>query len=152
MAKKTLRYNERGLIGESGHKAWDRHVNYVGTGNVCANGFTSAYIRPIQETVCNGKTFPPGRLQTADLEPFQRNFGVPQAILETIRSSKTSLILACAHHLVGPARNQRRIVHGWILTANANENHRLVKALVTGPTPKSASVLDWIVPIITNRP
>ena len=56
---------------ESEHKTFNRQTQCISTGNIVSNTLLGWYIRPFNETKCNGFDFEPGNLQKADLKTFR---------------------------------------------------------------------------------
>lgn len=143
---KKLEYRRGGMkaIARSGHRTFDRQVDIVSRGNVCSNVQTSSYIRAYTETECNNRTWEPGELQAADLKPFIERLYMPKHVLKAVRdlAQTATVILYRFCHGSG----DRRITHGWVITSYS---HDLVACFVTGPTSKSADVLDWCIQYIT---
>lgn len=98
---------------ETGHKAFDKFCNYLGTGNVFSDGQTGACIRPKNETECNGHTFPEGALRDFDLRAFQ-NLQMPAWVKsQVLRDTETEPAnLSAIFHCKG----DKTVVHGYILT------------------------------------
>lgn len=85
MKQKT--YNKSGMkqIIDSGWKEFDMQTNLITTGNVYSNTQTSSFIRPFNETECNGLSYCKGDLMNFDMKEFQR-FGIPENIREILRN------------------------------------------------------------------
>lgn len=119
-------------------------------GNVWSNTQFSNFIRPRDETECNGFTFPPGYLQDCDLKPYA---GLPGTTLNTIRdmvNHNHGGVLYRLQH-VAPARNglpAHRVVHGYILTNKQHDPRlRLVMPEIGARGSKSvvSAFWDWLV-------
>ena len=127
---------------ETGHKAFDKFCNCLGTGNIYSDGQTGACIRPSTETECNGRTWKPGELRDFDLKPFRTSHKMPgwveARILKDTEAEPANL--SAIFHCKG----DKTIVHGYILTKNASGNHKLLWKTTTGPTGKSQAVIDWV--------
>jgi hypothetical protein len=120
----------------------------IGTGNHWGNTQWSNYVRPVDETECNGQQFPPGHLRRFDYDQFRHiPGGVPAKVRAFMDGIKEPVILNCFFHRVG---DNRKIVHGWIIVTSHEQpegvtpryKHGIVKTFVTGPTWKSHKVLE----------
>ena len=69
----TWSRNKNKMIIDTDFKEFNKQTNYIGTGNCIANTQYSSYIRPINETTCNGCNFPANHLQNYDLKGFAIN-------------------------------------------------------------------------------
>jgi len=120
---------------ESLHKTFNRQVSMITTGNQIGNTVLSAYIRPYNETKCNGFTNPPGHLQEYDLGWLVKE--APEIVKDWVREQgKTkSFILYLFFHW----RNGNRIIHGAIIT---DGEHDHAKTFYLRYTAKSISVVD----------
>lgn len=125
---------------ETGHKAFDKFCNCLGTGNIYSDGQVGVCIRPKSETECNGRTFPEGALRDFDLKPF-RSLGLPHNVaLQVLAATETEPAnLSALFHYKG----DRITMHGYVLTKNTEGNHKLLWKTATGPTKKSRDVVDW---------
>lgn len=85
MKQKT--YNKSGMkqIIDSGWKEFDMQTNCITTGNAYCNTQLSSFIRPFNETECNGFSFARGHLLNFDLKQFQ-GFQIPENILKILRN------------------------------------------------------------------
>ena len=142
---KKLEYKTPNKIKcDTGHKEFDRFCNFIGTGNVIADGQISSFIRPHSETECNGRTWAPGELQEFDLRPFLETRIISPNIARIVRESakEQAVILYVFSHF----RAGKRVTHGAVVT---DEKHHLFHKFVTGPTRKSEAVIDWCLPYIS---
>lgn len=133
--KKVVFANPNKMLMESGHKTFDRQTNLVTTGNVIASTQYSGYIRPYEETECNGRTVRKGELQNFDLRPFGR---LPYHVEKEVRAyaKEKSVILYMFFHYNGSGN---KIIHGYVIT---DTDHQLIESYVTGPTHKSMNVIE----------
>ena len=124
----------------TGHKAFDRFCNYLGTANVLSDGQFGACIRPRTGTECNGRSWPPGELRDFDLKPFRTKMppSLEKRVLEATETQGANLSMIFHYN------KDRMIVHGFILSTGASEGHRLILSKCTGPTRKSQDVIDWV--------
>jgi hypothetical protein len=135
MLKKIEWVNDNKMKFESQHKAFNRWVNCIGTGNMISDGQFSSYIRPESETECNGFTSPTGHLREFDLKPFQPF--LPHNVREAVLSAtkRKQMILYMFSHI---SRGER-VIHGFILTES---NYKLVRKFYINRSVKSRSVID----------
>lgn len=86
---KQSTYSKSGMkqIIDSGWKEFDMQTNCITTGNAYCNTQTSGFIRPFNETECNGLSFSKGHLMNFDMKQFQK-FGIPENISEILRNSE----------------------------------------------------------------
>jgi len=120
---------------ESLHKTFNRQVSMITTGNQIGNTVLSSYIRPYNETKCNGFTRSPGHLQEYDLGCFVKE--APGMAKDWVREHgrEKSFILYLFFHW----RNQERIIHGVIIT---DDEHNHAKTFYFRRGYKSESVID----------
>lgn len=132
----------------SGNKTFDKQADYIGTGNVFSNVQIGAFIRPKNQTECNGKTFAAGELQEYDLKPF-RKIGMI-LIFETLvkEAAKTKQVCLSA---IFHRRKNKRILHGFILTKDHTEYHELIDVFPANYRAKTISVLNAVKEKLTNR-
>lgn len=132
----------------TGHANFDRQTNALGVGNFWGNTIHGSYIRPFQETHCNGFTNDPGWLQELDLDYFKR-IGTAKHILETVRKAardKDVIFYALFHHYTNSKRRTTvRVVHGYVLTG---ADYRLIQSWTTGPQWKSYVVIQGALPYL----
>ena len=126
---KKAEFNKKGTkqLVDTCWKTFDRQTNCISTGNVVANTQLSLYIRPYQETECNGFTFKPGELMEVDLKSF--TYRPPDNIMDILRdkSREKSVILYMfsTSETVGNIVGKRmRVPFFWVITGG---NHRLVR-------------------------
>ena len=129
----------------TGHKAFDRRADYIGTGNVLSNIQTSSFIRAATDTECNGRHYAPGKLRQFDVDHYARNAPahVRRALLRLTESD--TVIFYCFHSTTGG----KRTVHGYAITSR---DYTLLADYVTGPTGKSAAVMEWCLAHVCNDP
>lgn len=54
----------------TGYKSFDNYITYISRGNCIGRGQVSFYIRPYNETLCNGNENEKGKLRDFDLSMF----------------------------------------------------------------------------------
>lgn len=85
----TWSKNGMKMIINSDFKEFNKQTNCISQGNVLANTMYGNYIRPYNETICNGQTFPIGHLFNYDLKYFR----ISQAMKEYIKSLNKKVVL-----------------------------------------------------------
>lgn len=142
-----------GNLSPTGHKTFDRIAakDYIGTGNVYSNIQLSNYIRAFNDVDCNGFDWKPGDLQAADIKPWLQNrakLGVPTDVLNFVRTNAVDrqLILYSFFH----RDHGQLIVHGFAVTEDHNNSHKLLRYWTTGPTYKSYDVVKECVRAVSG--
>lgn len=134
---------------ESEHGMFNRQVDCIGTGNHIGHVQLSGYVRPRTETKCNGFTSEKGHLQEYDLNWLLKDF--PNYVKEFIRK----LEYAENHTTIGYEfrlwRGAKKTVIGYVVTAGADDRHRVSKKWVVGKQQEKArSVIDEAITYITD--
>ena len=134
------------MLIDTGHAVFDKQTNAIGTGNFWANTIHGNYIRPHQETSCNGYFWEPGYLQQSDLK-YYRDLHAPNFVLNAVKKAARdqSVILYALFHWYNRKGQSVRVVHGYILT---DPEYKLIDSWVTGPTWKSSNVVETVLPYI----
>lgn len=131
----------------TGNSTFDRKANgnYYGRGNVISDVQFSNYVRPFNETECNGYVRPEGYLRDFDLNHFKT---LPINIREYIKfvTDNESVILYEVRHWNG----NTKVVHGYVITKCHRNNYKLVKKFYIGRTEKSRNVVDVFAQHISN--
>lgn len=133
---------------ESGHKAFDRQTVILTPGNVIAPTQFSSYIRPAQETECNGQTWSEGHLQRFDLQSFAE-YGLSHCLDEVrkiINERGTQAILYLFRHKSG----ERIIEDGLLLTTGADEGYLELQRWYLNSQPKASSAFEEAIRYVTN--
>lgn len=135
----------------TGHRTFDRQTNIISTGNIIANTETGFYLRPSQETECNGQSFSPGHLQNYDLQSFSH---LPDHIRKEVKALTDQYhgaILYKFFHYYKPReyyQYSRRVyreygetqyIHGYILTTT---EHHILRIYPTDYTMKTWGILE----------
>lgn len=95
------------MIINSEFKEFNKQTNLITSGNVIANTMYGNYIRPWNETECNGLTFEKGKLFESDLKYFK----ITQTIKDYIKGLNREIIL----YEIFIVRDGLRNVIGWII-------------------------------------
>ena len=95
------------MIINSDFKEFNKQTNLITSGNVIANTMWGLYIRPWNETECNGLTFKEGELFEQDL----KHFNITRAMREYIKSLNKQVIL----YEIFIYRNGKKDVIGWLI-------------------------------------
>lgn len=116
-------------------------------GNHLGPGHTSLVIRPWNDVECTGITYDKGHLQNFDLKCWRQN-GLPRKVDEFIVATAKDkpVYLNEFYH----RRKGKKIVHGYIVTGNYDENYKHLRTFYTNNTQKSYGVLDWCRDYISN--
>jgi len=143
--KKAQWVNGNHMLFESECKTFNRQCDLISTGNVWGIVQLSQYIRSTNETTCNGTTFKHGELRDYDLKPFHMGQfpSIRKTVMEYTNTGR-KIILYKFRHFNG----ESEIIHGFVIT---DTNHQLLKKFITGPTYKSASVIDETIKYITEE-
>lgn len=150
-------WNKSGMkqILETGCKEFDKYITCVSTGNVVGGGQLSFYIRPYNETECNGFTREKGVLRKFDLESFKEIPNSVRKYVESVTIDNSVILYKFYHYNRNYGRNRyyrsyhnKFTVHGYVIT---DRNHKLMKYFVTGPTYKSYLVIVGVLPYITEE-
>lgn len=136
--KKVEWRNPNKMIFESEHKTFNRQADLISTGNVWGGVQTSGFVRPYNQTECNGFTNPPGKLRDFDLSLW-RNMPSHVRAYVIKQTRDRSVILYEFHHKTRIRwGGVRWVTHGWVVTT---VDYKLLRSFVTGPTYKSYSVI-----------
>lgn len=143
---------------ETGHKAFDQQTNLITTGNIISTTQEASYVRgeldvvsPWDYTVHARSEFRDYDLDAwSDLPAHVKAY-----IRERTNDTKESVwVSEFFHYLVRhvqgglyPHINKVRIVDGYVITTH---DHQLLRTYVTGPTYKSAWVIDGVLPYIAE--
>jgi hypothetical protein len=132
------------MIIETGHKEFDRKADCISTGNVLGDVQYSGFIRPENETECNGLQFPTGHLRAFDLRWWTESVRIPWHVRDyVLAATKTkSVILYQFFH----RRGEKKTVHGHVVTT---PDHKLMAVIHSGPA-KSRAIIHAVLPYITE--
>ncbi len=138
--------NPNRMLVETGHKTFDRQTNIVSTGNIIANTQSAFYVRGEMCVKTWSRTdYEPGYLRNYDLGNWPTMpTSVRQSVIRLTAGRKDSIWVSELFHYNG----DRCIVHGYIITT---PDHHLLDMFVTGPTYKSADVLEGVLPYVTEE-
>lgn len=145
MKKKVWVTPDRMLM-QTGHATFDRQTNVISTGNIIANTQNARYVRGELCIKCWGpKVYQPGELRDYDLENWPRMPpSVRRAVIQATTGQQGSVWVSEFFHHNG----HRKIIHGYIITAL---DHQLLVMFVTGPTYKSAHVINGVLPYVAEE-
>ena len=127
------------MIINSKFKEFNKQTNLITSGNVIANTMWGLYIRPWNETECNGLTFKEGELFEQDL----KHFNITRAMREYIKSLNRQVVL----YEIFIYRNGKKDVIGWLI----EDNGRIIDITVAnsiGNYRKRFSALETVKNII----
>lgn len=144
--KKKVWVTPNRMLMETGHGAFDKQTNVISTGNIIANTQNARYVRGELCVECWGpKVYQPGELRDYDLENWPRmSPSVRRAVVQATTGQQGSVWVSEFFHYNG----HRKIIHGYVITA---PDHELLTTFVTGPTYKSAGVIDGVLPYVTGE-
>lgn len=130
------------MIINSDFKEFNKQTNCISRGNVIANTMWGLYIRPWNETKCNGLTFKEGELFNSDL----KYFSISRAMREYIKSLNRQVVL----YEIFIHRNMRKDIIGWLV----EDNGRIIDMTVaksSGNYMKRFSALETVKNIIEEE-
>lgn len=130
------------MIVNSDFKEFNKQTNLITSGNVIANTIYGRYIRPYNETKCNGITFEKGELFDFDLKLFH----ISNNFKEYIKSLERQVIL----YEIFIYRNGKRDIIGWLVEDNGKIICDLLKQ-TRGNYNKRYSALDIVRKIIEYK-
>jgi len=140
--KKIKWLNPNKMKFESKHKTFNKQCTCISTGNQIGDVVLSSYVRPFNETECNGRINEKGHLQNYDLNWILKDFAY--YVKDWIRKNviKESIIAYEFHHY----DNHRKIVDGYVITDN---KHKLLEVWYEG-NYKNQSAVDEAIKYITE--
>lgn len=130
------------MIINSDFKEFNKQTNCISSGNVIANTMWGLYIRPYNETECNGLTFKEGELFESDL----KHFNISRAYKEYIKSLNRQIVL----YEIFIYRNGKKDIIGWLI----EDNGRIIDITVAysrGDYRKRFSALETVKNIIEEK-
>ena len=139
--KKWINGNK--MLFESEHKTFNRQCRCICAGNQIGDVVYSGFVRPYNETKCNGTLFAKGHLQEYDLNWLLKD--LPYFVKEWIRKiAKTKSIIA---YYFFYRNKERKIDIGYVITTS---EHKLLRTWYARNDCKTESALDEAVRYITN--
>jgi len=145
--KKAIYRTPNRMKIDTGHKTYDLNCQTASTGNVVSNNQLSFYLRPYNETECNGHNFETGRLLEYDLNHFaDLPNSVRYEILETVNPNKIYCLYEFRHWNKG-----KKYIHGYVLTevSKCYKQDKLIRSYTTGKTNKSQKIIDTMINYIS---
>ena len=130
------------MIINSKFKEFNKQTNLITNGNVIANTMYGNYIRPYNETECNGIYFEQGHLFKHDLQFFS----ISNSMREYIKSLNRQVIL----YEIFIYRNGKKDIIGWLI----EDNGRIIDITVaksSGDYMKRFSALETVKNIIEEK-
>jgi hypothetical protein len=122
----------------TGHKTFDRQSEEAFfTGNAITNTQLSWFVRPVQETECNGFTFPKGKLFEEDIKSFGPN--MDPSVVTFVRNLNRKVVVYQLRHWARSGCHKHKIVDGYIV---ANPNGKVVQVFKRSRHPKSLDIID----------
>lgn len=98
------------MIIHSNFKEFNRQTNYITNGNVIANTIHGSYIRPFNETKCNGQEYEQGHLFDYDL----KFFSISRSYREYIKMLGEQGIKVILYEIF-IYRNGEKDILGWLI-------------------------------------
>lgn len=148
--KKAIYRTPNRMLIDTGHKTYDLNCQTASTGNVVSNNQLSFYLRPYNETECNGYNFDAGKLLDYDLNHFTDlpNW-IKENILETINPNKMYCLYEFRHW-----NKSKKYIHGYVLTevSKCFKKDILVTKYINGKIDKSEKIIDTMTPYISIQP
>ena len=130
------------MIINSDFKEFNKQTNCISQGNLIANTMWGLYIRPWNETECNGLTFKEGELFQQDL----KHFSISRAYKEYIKSLNRQVVL----YEIFIYRNEKKDIIGWLI----EDKGRIIDMTVAnsiGNYRKRFSALETVKNIIEEK-
>jgi len=145
--KKKVWVNGNKMLFESEHKTFNRQCKLITTGNQIGDVVYSSFVRPYNETECNGFTNPKGHLQEYDLNWLLKD--VPEYVKDWIREyAKTKSVIA--YHFFYRNKESRKIDIGYVVTTPEYKKNELLEKWYAMNTLKVRSALDEAIKYIVN--
>lgn len=148
MENKLYKWSKNGMkmLINTDFQLFNKQTNYISNGQVIANTQYSRYIRPYNETECNGCKFQEGELHYADLEYFT----IPTKLRDLLRKQTVSVIL----YEFKIYRNSHKDVVGHLVIRNGETIYKKIYDnywLNSLQIQKRANVLDYCEKIIKEE-
>lgn len=122
----------------TGHRTFDRQSEAsFFTGNAITNTQLSFFVRPVNETECNGFKNAPGVLFKHDIDGFGPD--VDQRVVSFVRGLKKKVVVYQLRHWTGARSSQKKIIHGYIVT---DTKDRVLQIFKRCRHPKSHDIID----------
>lgn len=118
--KKCTWDNPNKMHFESEYKTFNRQTNIITTGNVFANTQISNYIRPWNQTECNGAAFPAGHLMNYDLQHYRC---IPEEIERVLYDKNRTKSVILYQFRVWNEKNHESEPIGYVVT---DRDHNLI--------------------------
>jgi len=130
-------------VPESKHRTFDAQTSCIRFGEATEATQLSRRISATWEVKRDGKSYPVGFLRDNDLNDFWEMAPHVRSFVDGITIIQPVILYEFWHNEKG-----RGITDGYVITS---ENGRLLQYFVTGPTFKSRSVIDSVLPIVTRQ-
>ncbi|MFZ1009260.1 MAG: hypothetical protein WAN65_20625 [Candidatus Sulfotelmatobacter sp.] len=146
MARKVLTFHSTSgrIVIDTGCSAFDSQCSHLTSGNHWGSCQFSTFVRPVSETECNGRTLPAGDLFDFDMRAFT---DMPAHVRAAIRAMNRIVVVSEIRHHIGSHRLGRKIVHGYIVTDDAE---RLIRVFQTTAGAVSERILSTVLPYIAD--
>ena len=146
MARKALTFHPTSdrMVIDTGCSVFDSQCSHLTSGNHWGNCQFSTFVRPVTEAECNGRTLPVGELFEFDMKAFTM---VPPYVVAAIRAMNRTVVVSEIRHHIRSHRQERKIVHGYIVTDTAD---RLIRLFQTTNGPVSERILSTVLPYVAD--
>lgn len=144
MESKFYTWSKNGMkmIINSDFKEFNKQTNCISRANVIANTIYGNYIRPYNETYCNGQTYEPGKLFEYDL----KYFNISNEMKEYIKCFKKMVAL----YEVFIYTNGKKDIIGWLIEVN-NTIDTIINYRYKGNYDKRQSALETVKNILQEK-
>lgn len=146
MGNKYYKWNKRGsrIIIDTGYKTFDNYIVCITTGQCIGGGQTSFYIRPYNETTCNGLEHEKGYLRNYDLSMFNNNLDYQvKEYVKNITENKGCLLYEFYTY-----KNGVENIVGFIV--EQNDNYKIFNNSYYARAKKQ-KCLETIVKVLRNK-
>ena len=146
MACKVLTFQSTSdrMVIDTGCSAFDSQCSHLTSGNHWGNCQFSTFVRPVYETECNGRTLPVGELFEFDMKAFTT---MPPYVVTAICAMNRTVVVSEIRHHIRTHGQERKIVHGYIVTDTAE---RLIRLFQTTNGPVSERILSTVLPYVAD--
>ena len=145
LESKYYTWNKRGskMIINTGYKTFDKYITAISHGQCLGCGQFSLFIRPYNETTCNGYDFKLGELRQSDLKKFNDLYYTLRKHIESITQDK-----GCILYEFYTYKKENKNIVGFIVEQDGN-----FEIFEDGlfPTRKKNECLKFIVKVLKEE-
>lgn len=138
------------VVIDTGNKTFDRQCDGFHTGNVIGTVQLSSYIRPKNETECNGYQFAIGHLRTTDINSFRFLPHFVRNKVEELTETQSAILYEIRHFISDGRGGHKKIIHGYILTRGYAHNYKFLYQFHIANNYKSNNILEIAKEYICN--